>query len=191
MKIQRLPIVMFGLFLAVLVTTFVAHAQTPIPKAPVAQVQFSGTPMHVKGTVEVGTCGAGLVGAVLKVTEYWYAVPSVSSKDLVISGTTADKLMFNGSQLVQGRELGSATVAAAGAFDVTWSEVATAGRKPWATVVNQRTGATVTAYRLLRLEVTTGPNSVGSIKTPPVIQFFGTETTKDVGVVTVNCTIFG
>lgn len=189
MKIQRLPIVMLGLSLAVLVTTSVARAQTPIPKQTVPPVQFAGTLHHVKGTVELGTCGAGLDGAVLKVTEYWYVSPSASSKDLVIS---ADKLMFNGKELTQGKMLGSVNITDAGEFDVTWSEVATSGRKPWSTgVLNQRTGATVTAYRLLRLEVTTGPNSLGSIKTPPVIQFFGTETAKDVGVVTVNCTIFG
>ena len=192
MKNHRLPIVVLGLSLVVLVTTVVARAQTPIPK-PVSQVQFAASPHHVKGTAEVGECGAGLSGATLKVNEYWYVSSSASGKDLVFPalGSTPDKLMFNGKELVQGKTLGTVTLTGPGEFDVTWSEVATSGRKPWTMAVNQRTGATVPAYRLLRLEVNTGANSVGSIKTPPVIQFFGTETTKEVGVVTVNCTIFG
>ena len=192
MTIRRLPIVVLGLSLAVLATADIARAQTPIPKSSVpSSPQFAATTLHVKGTVEIGSCQGGSInGLALKVTEYWYAAPSASSKDLVIpaQGSTADKLFFNGNQLVQGRVLGTTTLTGVGEFDVQWSEVASAGRKPWAvSVQNQRTGATVTAYRLLRLEVTAAPHIAGFLKAPPVIQFFGSETTKDVGLVTMDC----
>lgn len=194
MKSHRLAIVVLCLSLVVAVTMDVARAQTPVPKPGMTPIQVAGTVHHVKGSVETGSCPASLAGMTLKVIEYWYAAGDGNMRSLVLpaQGATLDKLMFTGHELVQGHVLGTTTLTGAGAFDVQWSEVATAARKPWAVnVQNQRTGAIITVYRLLRLEVSGGVNLAVFTKTPPLIQFFGTETTKDVGVVTINCTPMG
>lgn len=191
MKIHRLLVAMLGISLVVFTTTDIVRAQTPVPKPSTSPpLQFAGSTHHVKGTAQKGDCPSTLAGMVLKVSEWWYGATGSNARDLALPALagTLDKLTFNGSQLVQGRVLGSVTLTGVGEFDVTWSEVATAARKPWAvSVQNVRTGATVTVYRLLRLEISGGTNLGAVIKTPPVIQFFGAETTKDVGPVTVDC----
>ncbi|MGH7681075.1 MAG: hypothetical protein ACRENN_03710 [Candidatus Eiseniibacteriota bacterium] len=210
MTIRRLPIVALGLCLAVLAAPHVprAQAQLPFPTTPTFPEITMG-PHHVTGTVELGNCGpgikgAGLNGAVLKLVEYWYVGSSTTSNLVVPAhGATLDNLapmaepnihdLFPapGAPLVQGRVVSSVNLTGAGAFDLTWSDIITPPNPPSRRVLNQATGKTMTAYRMLKLEVTTGGNTVGSIKTPPVILFSGTETAKDVGVVTVNCGILG
>ena len=195
MTIRRLPIAVLGLSLAVLATTDIARAQTPIPKASVPSTPlFAASTHHVKGTLELGNCTT-MENATLRLVEYWYVASGNAKRDLTIPyymGTN-DRLLFNGKELVQGKTLGSVSAAAAGDFDIQWSEVATAGRKPWAVgVQDQRTGETITVYRLLRLEVAVSVNGyLGQIKTTPEIQFFGTETTKDVGPMKLECFIIG
>ena len=195
MRIRRFPIVALGVCLAILATTDVARAQTPIPKSSVPSAPlFAGTAHHVTGTLDLGNC-TQMETATLRLVEYWYAASGSGKKDLAIPyymGTN-DKLMFNGKQLVQGNLLGSVGVLNSPAFDITWSETATAGRKPWAVgVQDQRTGETITVYRVLTLELQTTTNGyIGQVKTRPEIQFFGTETTKDVGVAKLECFIIG
>ncbi|MGH7681074.1 MAG: hypothetical protein ACRENN_03705 [Candidatus Eiseniibacteriota bacterium] len=195
MTIPRFPVVMLGLSLAILVTADVAPAQTPIPKASVPSAPLlAASTHHVKGTLQLANCPT-MENATLRLVEYWYVASGNAKRDLIIPyymGTN-DQLMFNGNKLVQGKTLASVSAAAAGAFDMTWSETATAGRKPWAVgVQNQRTGETITVYRLLRLEAAVSVSGfLGTIPATPEIQFFGTETTKDVGAVKLDCVIIG
>ena len=197
MKLQRSPIVVLCLSIALAATVHAARTQLPVqsPKPPPSLPTLGGTAHHVKGTLEKGACTSSLEQAVLKVVEYWYASPG--TRDLELPGTPTgvpylDPLMFQGKPLVQGRVLGSLNLTGATAFDVTWSETAFAGRVPWvANAQNNRTGQTLPVYRLLRLEIAPGPNVVGQIIPAPVISFFGTETTKEVGRVKVDCFLIG
>lgn len=199
MRIHRSHIVALGFALAVAATSYASRTplhpgQTPQLPPQLPKPQIVGTAHHVKGTLEKGSCPLTLEDAVLSVKEYWY---ENDGKDLELPGTPTgvpylDPLMFQGKPLVQGRVLGSQNLAGATAFDVTWNEVATATRVPWVlNVQNNRSGQMLSVYRLLRLEVQPGPNYLGQLNPTPLISFFGTETTKDVGRVKVDCIPIG
>jgi len=107
-----------------------------------------------------------------------------------------DPLSFTGRTLEQGRVLGNVTLTGdATAFDVQWPEVPLSTRVPWIqNVQNGRTGDFITVYRLLKLQVNLGVNSgfFSKINAPvPLIMFFGTETTKNVGKIKVDCFSIG
>jgi hypothetical protein len=203
MKIHRSLVATLAASAMALAISTDVRAQLMIPKDLVGPKDLPTveilTPHHVTGAVQRGVCSSGLVGSAISVHEYWYeggnAGPPIY--DLVLPGDHdatpyLDPLSFMGKPLVQGRRLGSATVAADGTFDVTWSESANRGRTPWAiNVLNGRTGERLTAYRVLALKIDLGQSIVADLNPIPLITFFGTETTKEVGRLKVNCLLFG
>jgi hypothetical protein len=155
-----------------------------------------GTPHHVIGRVERGACSSSLAGATLKLTESWYTLATSGFPNLVLPARPPsgplDPLSFTSRPLVQGRALGQVVLASnAENFDVLWLEVSISTRVPWVeNVHNGRTGEIITVYRILKLDVSfpSNTNLVGIIPGPvPLIMFFGTETTKNIGTIKVNC----
>jgi hypothetical protein len=73
-----------------------------------------GTPHHVVGRVEKGTCPSSLNGATLQVAEFWYTLTGTGDRTLVIAAHPTngilDPLSFTGRTLEQGRVLGNVTL---------------------------------------------------------------------------------
>ena len=140
-------------------------------------------PRHVVGTVKLSnTCGSNLT---IFLEEKWFID---SNSDPVLSG-----LVLAGNTLVglTTRTLGSSPVdPTTGNFDVQWSEIIYPLGVPWITARHAQTGETVSAYRILTLYLT-GGNRIGFVKPPPAITFFGTEASKNVGLITVTCVDMG
>lgn len=119
-------------------------------------------------------------------------------------GFTFDRLLAGNTALQQGRVLGGSQVAADGAFRVGWAEpllMATATpKRPWIEGVQHVTATgtrIVTAYRVLelRLKVANPPPPPDALWAThfvpePIVLYYGSETTKDVGVIRAVCTGF-
>ena len=195
-SLNRLPLTLFAALLALVMTSPMGQSQPAQPvRTPPKLPSPVGKTHHVTGRVEKGTCEASLEGARLQVVEHWYALKGNGDITLVIprgpGGGPSDPLSFNGRPLEQGRVLGELTLARDGvSFDVQWVEPAFPSRVPWATnVQNGRSGEMITVYRILSITLPRSPNS-GFFMTPvtvPEIMFFGTETTKNVGTLKIDC----
>lgn len=142
-------------------------------------------PHHVVGSLsKLTSCGTNLT-VVLR--ESWYVANNID-----LSGATFN-LVPAGNTLVglTTRTLGSAPVdPSTGKFDVQWSEPYLLGRVPWGTARHVQTGAQVTAYRVLTLQIIGGAGGGVATGTPqplPIITFFGNEASKNVGGLTGYC----
>jgi len=181
----------FCVFLALALSTNLAQGQTPRPRPqiPIPPVAILGKPHHIVGEVEKGNwqegCPGSLTGARLQVVEFWYML---TADEKLVKPDGA--LSFMTRPLEQGRVLGEVRLTGEKAFDVQWSEQTSLTRVPWAkNVQNGTTGEIITVYRLLSLKVIMDPQSAsGAFFDPvPFVMFSGTETSKNVGTIRVNC----
>lgn len=133
---------------------------------------------HVDGWVTMAAkCGANQT---ISLIENWYVRPG-------------DRLIPAGNTL---KGLTTRTIASSqphpdtGYFKLGWSEPNPLSRVPWTTAFDTRSGELVTAYRNLTLVMTgsvDGLRTAGTPRPAPVIAFFGTETGKNVGTITMDC----
>jgi len=145
----------------------------------------AGSVHRVLGRVKLPhNCGSPMT---VSLREEWFTTPVDTTGSSNLSPLTSAVPPPVG---LQNRVLGNATVnASTGAFVIEWQEVAYADRIPWG-LFRTQSGASVAAYRLLELSAS-GPARVGSATPDPLIVFLGTETTKDLRLIKVNCVSIG
>lgn len=155
-------------------------------------------PHHVTGYVERGRCNYLPEPSKLRIVEYWYVTPTSKLHDLVIPVDPAngkfDPLYFNGRNLQQKRVLGEAPLSFENAnFDITWSEVAFPTRIPWTrNIQNGRTGEYTTAYRILMVQAASDQSGyLVKAQNKPELMFYGSETSKYVGMTRIDCVLIG